>query len=170
MPSRLGAELPRRSVAWFWFLVAASLAVYSGWGAFKGSNSWWPSALLGAVAVLIFAEPRLRRPQRETIQVDEVGVLRAEGSIREQIQWQDIIEIRIITNSEGPFGEDVFFALAGANGKGCLVPHQAAVRTKLLEELQSHFPDLRNETVIEAMGCTSDRNFLVWKRPDGDVK
>ncbi len=119
--------------------------------------------------MLIFAEPSLRRPQQETIQVDEVGVLRVEGPIREQIQWQDIVEIRIVTTSEGPFGEDVFFALAGANGKGCLVPHAAAVRTKLLEELQSRFPNLRNETVIEAMGCTSDRNFLLWKRPDGDM-
>ena len=160
-------ELNFRAVRWHGFGLLPRWP--SAWGALKGTNSWWLSASLGGIAFLIFAEPRLRKPQQETIEVDGVGVLRVEGPIREQIQWQDIVEIRIITTSEGPFGEDVFFALAGANGKGCLVPHGAAVRTKLLEELQSRFPNLRNETIIEAMGCTSDRNFLLWKRPDGDM-
>lgn len=151
MTSRLGIDLPRRSVAWFWFAVAALLAVYFAWGAFRGAHSWVLSAIFSGIAVLVFAEPRLRKSEKETIQVDEDGVLRVDGIIREQIRWDDIAEIRIITTDEGPFREDVFFALAGTNGAGCLVPHAAAVRIKLLEELQARFPDLSNDTIIKAM-------------------
>jgi len=109
-------------------------------------------------------EPRLRKQARETVQVDENGVLRVDGPVREQIKWDEVVEIRIITTDEGPFREDVFFALVGSNGKGCLVPHDAAARTKLLEELQVRFAGLDNETVIKAMGSTSNDNFLVWKK------
>jgi hypothetical protein len=164
MASKLGTELPRRSVAWFWFAIAALPAVYFTWSAFNGTYSWAPSAIFGGIAVLIFAEPRLRKSEQETIQVDEIGVLRVDGTIHEQIQWNDIAEIRIITTSEGPFREDVFLALVGTNGKGCLVPHGASVRIKLLEELQSRFPGFRNDVVIKAMGCTSNKDFLVWQR------
>jgi hypothetical protein len=122
------------------------------------------SAVLGGIAALIAAEPRLRKRERETIQVDETGVLRVDGTIHEQIQWDDIAEIRIITTNEGPLREDVFFVFVGSSGAGCLVPHGAAVRIRLLEELQVRFPDLNNDVVIKAMGCTSNENFLVWKR------
>ena len=117
-----------------------------------------------SITVLIFVEPWLRKPKLETIQVDESGVLRAEAKIREEVAWNDVTEIRIITTSGGPFTEDVFFALTRSDGKGCLVPHAAAVRTKLLEELQKRFPGLNDKAVIEAMGCTSNNSFLLWKR------
>ncbi len=84
MTSKLGTELPRRSVAWFWFAVAASLAVYFAWGASDGTHSWVLSAIFGGIAVLIFAEPKLRKSEQETIQVDEIGVLRVDGTVHEQ--------------------------------------------------------------------------------------
>ena len=169
MASRLGTELRRRSVAWFWFAFAALLAVYFAWGSSNGAHSWVLSTIFAGIAVLVFFEPRLRKSEKETIQVDENGVLRVDGTVREQIQWNDIAEIRIITTSEGPFREDVFFALAGTSGAGCLVPHDAAVRIKLLEELQARFPDITNDTIIKAMGCTSNKSFVVWKKSGGDI-
>jgi hypothetical protein len=51
----------------------------------------------------------------------------------------------------------------GSDGKGCLVPHAAAVRTKLLEALQARFP-IDDTVVIAAMGCTSNNSFLLWKK------
>src|SRR6266480_3322286 len=162
--STLGTALPWRSVAWFWFAVFALPAAYLGWGAFTGTQPWLLPAALASIAFLIFLEPRLRKQARETVQVDENGVLRVDGPVREQIKWDEVVEIRIITTDEGPFREDVFFALVGSNGKGCLVPHDAAARTKLLEELQVRFAGLDNETVIKAMGSTSNDNFLVWKK------
>jgi hypothetical protein len=166
MASTLGTDLPRKPVAWFWFVVAALPAIHFTRGAYVGAQSWALPAVFFGAALLIFLEPRLRKPGQETVQVDESGVLRVEGSVREQIHWNDITEIRIITTNEGPYREDVFVVLAGASGSGCAIPHDAAVRTKLLEELQTRFPSLDNEMVIKAMGSTSNNNFLVWKRPD----
>jgi hypothetical protein len=83
--------------------------------------------------------------------------------MREQISWSDVTEIRIITTDEGPYREDVFFALVASDGKGCLVPHDAAVRTKLLEELQFRFAGLDDDIVIKAMGSTSNNSFIIWR-------
>lgn len=93
--------------------------------------------------------------------------MRIVGSIREQIRWDDVEEIRIITTDGGPYSEDVFFALVDDQKKGCLIPHDAAVHYKLLERLQSRFDGLDNEGVIGAMGSTSNANFLIWRRPQG---
>ena len=164
MSSILGTVLPRKMVAWFWFVATALPATYFAWKAVIGENSWTLSAIFGGIAALIYLEPRLRKLERETIQVDDDGVLRVDGEIREQVRWNEVSEIRIITTDQGPYHEDVFFALIGANKAGCLVPHDAAVRTKLLQELQVRFPSLDGDMVIMAMGCTSNNNFLLWKR------
>jgi len=131
---------------------------------FLWSASWLWAVVFAGAAVLIALGPRFRAPELENVQVDETGVLRVDGDVKEQVQWNEIEEIKIITTDQGPYREDVFFALAASNGKGCLVPHDAAVRTKLLEELQARFPTLNDELVIEAMGSTSNKTFLVWKK------
>ena len=164
MSSILGTPVPRESVAWLWFAVAACITIILARAASLGNQSWWLPLIFLSITVLIFVEPWLRKPKLETIQVDDLGVLRVEGKIREEVAWKDVTEIRIITTSGGPVTEDVFFALTTSDGKGCLVPHAAAVRTKLLEELQRRFPGLSDKTVIEAMGCTSNNRFLLWKR------
>ena len=124
---------------------------------------------LAVIAVLIALEPRFRTAERETVQVDECGVVRVDGSVKEQITWQDVEEIKIITTDEGPYQEDVFFALVGPNDKGCLIPHSAAVRTKLLEILQARFSGLDDNMVIKAMGSTTNNSFVVWKRSAGQA-
>ncbi len=103
-------------------------------------------------------------PAVEMVQIDSAGVSRVVGSVREQIRWNDIDEIRIITTDSGPYAEDVFFVLVDAEKRGCLVPHDAAVQFKLLEQLQSRFEGLDNAAIIKAMGRTSNADFLVWKK------
>jgi hypothetical protein len=152
-------------VAWVWFAVAAGFSLVCAWKAMAGQIDWPWSAVSAGVVLLIYLEPRLRRREVETVQVDDVGILRVEGSIREEIRWEAVTEIKIITTNAGPYGEDVFFVLTGTGGKGCLVPHAAAVRTKLLEALQVRFPNLDDAAVIAAMGCTSNNTFLLWERP-----
>lgn len=129
-------------------------------------TEWWPSALFALIAALLLIAPRLRKTEFESVQVDEDGVLRVDGSVREEIRWSEISEVRIITTNEGPYHEDVFFVLAGSGEKRCVVPHDAVVRTKLLEELYARFPSLDDKMVIQAMGCTSNSSFLIWKRAD----
>ena len=168
MASKIGTVLPRKPIAWFWLAVFGLPALYTAWGAFSGANSYaWP-IILGVTAAIISVEPWIVNPEKETVQVDENGVNRVAGAIHEEIRWREITEIRILTTNEGPFHEDVFFLLKGANDKGCLIPHDAAVRAELLEELQSRFPGLDDRTVIEAMGCTDNNSFLIWPKHSAD--
>jgi len=151
-------------VAWVWFAVAAGFSLVCGWKALQGQIDWTLSVVSAGIALLIYLEPRLRRREFETVQVDDVGILRVEGSVQEEVRWDSVTEVKIITTNAGPYREDVFFVLVGSDGKGCLVPHAAAVRTKLLETLQARFP-IDDTAVIAAMGCTSNNSFLLWKRP-----
>jgi hypothetical protein len=141
----------------------------------SGSRSS-PSALNAVLAFAAFGLPAaayLRHarfglgaePAVETIHIDSVGVRRAVGSVTEQIRWDDVDEIRIITTDSGPYSEDVFFVFVDVEKKGCLVPHDAAAKYKLLEQLQSRFEGLDNAAVIKAMGSTSNADFLIWKKP-----
>jgi hypothetical protein len=166
MTSTLGTPLSRPRVAWIWFAAAVLAAVYFAWDAITSDRTWFASVIFAGIAVLILIAPRLGKRQTETFRVDESGVVRVEGDIREQIRWADVAEIRIITTDQGPYAEDVYFALGDGKGAGCLIPHDAAVRTKLLEELHSRFPGLDDDMVVKAMGSTSNNNFLIWKRPD----
>jgi hypothetical protein len=163
MSTRIGTPLTLRRVAWVWFAVAAGFSVVSGWWAARGETGWTLSAAFAGIALLIYLEPRLRKRELETVQIDDVGVLRVDGSIREEVRRNAIAEIKIITTNTGPCAEDVFFALVDTDGKGCLIPHAAAVRTKLLEAMQARFP-IDDDAVIAAMGCTSNNSFLLWKR------
>jgi hypothetical protein len=164
MASTPGTPLPRVRLDWFWFAAATLAAVYFAWDALAAGRTWFVSAIFAAIAVMIYIRPRLRKKETGTFQVDASGVLRVEGRIREQIPWSDVAEIRIITTDQGPYAEDVYFMLADGKGAGCLIPHDAAVRTKLFEELQSRFPALDNDRVIQAMSSTGNNNFLIWKR------
>jgi hypothetical protein len=106
--SQLGTVLRRRPVAWIWFAVAVVVSLYFAVGAARGSNSWIAAAISGAVALLFYVGPRLRRRERETVQVDEVGVKRVDGRVSEEVRWEEITEIRIVTTDGGPYTEDVF--------------------------------------------------------------
>lgn len=162
MTSKLDTPLPQRSPAWYWVAVFVLLAVYLAW-----KDNFGFASVFAGMALLIALAPRLRKPELETIQIDDSGVLRVDGEIKEEISWDSLEEIRIITTDQGPYREDVFFALLNSAGTGCLVPHDAAVRTNLLGELQARFPGLDDNMVIKAMGSTSNNTFLIWKRVHG---
>jgi hypothetical protein len=157
--------------AWYLFTEISGGVVVSG----SRSSPSVINAILALVAFGLPAAVYLRRArfgfgaepanEAETIRIDDVGVARTVGSINERILWDDVDEIRIITTDDGPYTEDVFFAIVDGHQKGCLVPHDAAVRFKLLERLQSRFNGLDDEAIIRAMGSTSNANFLIWKRP-----
>ncbi|MFF0491124.1 hypothetical protein ACWDSJ_22775 [Nocardia sp. NPDC003482] len=80
----------------------------------------------------------------------------------EEVLWQELSEVRIITTADGPFADDVFFVLIGARGNGCVVPHSAA-DPHFLARLQQ-LPGFDNDKVVEAMCTVQDRQFLVWRR------
>ena len=113
------------------------------------------------------ADVKRRRQLDGTLTIDDWGVTRTTGSVREAIAWDDLAWVRIYTTSDGPGGEDFYFALGARDGKGCLVPNSLAVATDLLAALQARLPDLDNEAVVRAAGSTTEAWFRVWPRtPD----
>jgi hypothetical protein len=99
------------------------------------------------------------------VQIDDGGVAVKTKTGIERVTWADLTKVRIVTTNEGPWAEDVYFLSEAADGHGCAVAHGAAIRTKLLEELQSRLQGVRDDKVIEAMGCTGNNSFTIWEKP-----
>jgi len=100
----------------------------------------------------------------QTIRIDDCGVRRelSAGKV-EQVTWENLREVVVLTTSEGPFGEDVFFVLAGQDGTGCIIPQSAPESTQLLERLQ-RLSGFDNKALILAMQSTDDATFVCWRR------
>ena len=110
---------------------------------------------------------RRRRPQaRERVVVTEDEIIRTRpDGATETVRWEDLTEVGIITTDEGPFVEDVFWILVGADERtGCAVAQGAEGNEELLARLQK-LPGFDNEAVIQAMGSTTNARFTCWQRP-----
>lgn len=134
------------------------------------ANSWWPGVffpiglVLGILYLIDANEDRIaRNPGRSEILIDSEGVTRPLGKGKlEQIRWDDLEKIEIITTADGPWGEDVFWVLSEA-ATGCVVANGDAKIHALMDRLQS-FPGFNDQAVIDAMGSTSANSFLIWQR------
>ena len=169
MASRIGTPFPRAFIVTIQTYVAAGVTVISAVTALNGMHGWTPTIVAARLAMVFLAIPNLGSRGKEFVQVDDEGVAVETDQGIERVAWGEIQRVRILTTDAGPWSEDVFFLLEGAANKGCAVPHDAAVRTKLLEELQSRLKGVRDEKVIEAMGCTSNNSFTIWEKGNGDA-
>jgi len=67
-----------------------------------------------------------------SFEIDERGVRRlVDGRVVEQVAWDDLVGVDIVTIDQGPSVEDVFFVLHGKDGKGAVVPQEIAVAENL---------------------------------------
>jgi len=98
-----------------------------------------------------------------TLSETGVSCRRSNGQV-ETVEWDDLQEVLIETNDQGPLFSDVFFILAGRKG-GCVIPQGATGDKELLTRLQA-LPGFDNEAVFAAMCSTENQRFLCWKRPD----
>ena len=95
------------------------------------------------------------------IEVDDRGVRKVDGeAVLEGVAWDALTVVEILTTSDGPFAEDMFWVLHGDAGTGVVVP-SGLVPTGLLERLQA-LPGFDNEAVIRAAGSTSEERFHCW--------
>lgn len=117
---------------------------------------------LGGLSILYLITPFLRKGETETTEIGIDGISQVIDNSRVTTRWHDVIEVAIVTTSDGPFAEDVFYVLSISENDGCVVTHEAAERISLLPELHARFPGLDDKKVIEAMGCTSDNRFVLW--------
>ena len=112
---------------------------------------------LGALGLKLF--PR----RKAVVAFDERGVTcnRPDGTM-EEVTWEELECVEIVTTDTGPFVEDVYWVLHGLE-RGCVVPDEAEGCKELLERLQ-RLPGFNNHAVMDAMSCTSNARFLVWER------
>jgi len=80
----------------------------------------------------------------------------------EQIDWNEIEEIKLINTDEGPFLPDVWLMLMG-NGKGCSIPQGSEGWTKVYD-IVSKYEGFNFENVIKSAGCTDNETFDLWKK------
>jgi len=81
----------------------------------------------------------------------------------EEIDWDEIEEIEIITTDEGPFLPDVWLVLTGKNNKGCSIPQGSAGWTKVYD-IVSKYEGFNFEKVIESASSTENKVFDIWKK------
>ena len=81
----------------------------------------------------------------------------------ERVAWDDLQTIVLETTDDGPWAPDVFWILAGSAASGRVIPQGATGDKALLERLQQ-LPGFNSEEFIRAMGSTSNRKFLCWRR------
>jgi hypothetical protein len=95
------------------------------------------------------------------IEMDEAGVRKVTGEkVLEAVAWDVLNKVEILTTSDGPWGEDMFWVLHGADSTGVIVPSGMAPEG-LVARLQA-LPGFDNEAVIEASGSTSRATFACW--------
>jgi hypothetical protein len=110
---------------------------------------------------LLWSKPTT--PKAFVVSFDEQGVnCRRPDGTTEEVTWEELAAIEIVTTDTGPFVCDVFFVLHG-NQRGCAVPQEAEGCKELVERIQK-LPAFNNRAVIDAMGCTSNARFSVWER------
>jgi len=89
--------------------------------------------------------------------VDEVA-----GESKREYLWADVTYVGILTTSDGPWSEDVFFIIKTDQGSVC-IDHSQAVEIKLFEQF-AMLPGFSYEQVVLAMGCTDDASFKCWEK------
>jgi hypothetical protein len=92
---------------------------------------------------------------------DTISCTRPNGDI-EQVRFDDLLRVEVMTTDAGPAVTDVYFILADSEGE-CVIPMGSAGDEHLLEKLQT-LPGFDNETYIQAMSSTEDARFLCWQK------
>jgi hypothetical protein len=133
--------------------------------------------LIVVVVVIVIAMLRRRRRDGQlaasaapviggsVVTVGDIGVThRLANGQSESVRWDDLDEVAVVTNDQGPFADDVhWLLLPSGRQQVCAIPQSALGSDKLLEHLQQ-LPGFRNETFVESMGSTTSARFVVWKR------
>jgi hypothetical protein len=109
--------------------------------------------------------PSLRPESNFVVTVDDRRIVcRHPSGDEKAVAWDDLDTVVIETNDTGPWGADVWWLLLGRDGSHCAIPQGASGEAALLDRLQA-LPGFDNTPFIAAMGCTENRRFLCWRRP-----
>lgn len=153
-----------------WVAICGLSFFVSFYLAISGRMAWWVPGVCGLLTAIFVLEPKILalqvRRRKQVLQITDEGVRRelANGE-HEAVRWAELTEVWVLTTDDGPYGEDVYFALVSTNGKGVAVPNGLAVQHDLLAHLQK-LPGFDNTAVVAAMGSTTNQRFVVWRAPN----
>jgi hypothetical protein len=134
-------------------------------GFFKRDRARPPQKKSATAATAILPSARLMPEANFVVTFDDqlIRCHRPDGN-EESVRWDDLRFVIIETNDTGPIGTDVWWILAGGDGKsGCIVPQGATGEQEMLHALQ-RLNGFDNNALIEAMTCVENQRFLCWKR------
>ena len=108
-------------------------------------------------------EPHFIPENLFTVRLSEQGVAceRPDGKI-DQVAWDDLERVEILTTADGPFAAGAFWVLIGSKS-GCVIPWGATGDQDLLDELQA-LPDFDHLALVFATPTTEERRILCWER------
>ncbi len=91
------------------------------------------------------------------------GLIRSDTETVQQIPWADVEKIDILTTDQGPWAEDLWwlFYLKG-QAEPVQLGSEVTGCNQLFNALENHFQTADMETVIQAMGSTSNQVFHIW--------
>ena len=93
----------------------------------------------------------------------DVSCHRPDGVV-ETVRWDEVEQVQVLTNSDGPFAPDCFWLLIGPGTTGCCIPQGATGDGELLARMYE-LPGFNNQAFMEAMGSTQEAIFTCWQRP-----
>lgn len=94
---------------------------------------------------------------------DAVSCERPDGHV-EQVAWDELQRVEILTTPDGPLSPDTFWVLSGSDS-GCVIPWGATRDRELLERLQ-RLPHFDSKAVINTAPKTKESMTLCWQKPD----
>jgi hypothetical protein len=105
--------------------------------------------------------------EKDVVTFDGRGVtFRRPDGKTDEVTWNELVAVEIVTTDEGPFLEDVYWVLHGADRR-CVVPQGAEGEKELFERLRT-LQGFNHQAVTDAMCCTSNAHFAVWRRATGE--
>ena len=80
-----------------------------------------------------------------------------------EFEWNEVVEVAILTNDLGPFAEDVFLEVGLVEGSTYEIGADSPGFKDLLARFQE-LPGFDNFAVTRAMSCTDNARFPCWSR------
>lgn len=84
------------------------------------------------------------------------------GTTAQRISWQDLVLVGLRTTADGPFAEDVFWQFVSRHG--FLEVPGPWIDREALDELYGSLPGLDSAKILQAMGSTAERQFVLWQQ------
>lgn len=152
--------------------IGGGALVWKGW-AMMSSGAWIGFvliaagcfaclALIGAIERAVLGwRGRKGGPGVVSIEEGRIGYFGPDGGAI--MALDSLVSVDIVTTSEGPFGEDLFWVLTDETRQMAMIPSGAQDAEKLLDTL-GQLPGFNHRAVVSAMGSTADNRFEVWRK------